>query len=118
MGKHTLTEKLDAIKGLNSQKYELLMAMDDNKRSQRINGYITKMYALGFDEKYEDKERVQYNVEKAVLRAVDIILDSTEKLPVNGQYQALGMPFGIGYLLIECKDSPKIPKPRYGSSFG
>merc|ERR1711879_926618 len=104
--------------GLNPQKHELFIAMNGNKKSQRINGYITKMYASGFQEKYEHKECIQYNVEKAVLRAVDIILDSSHKLPINGQYQSLGMPFGIGYLLIECKDSPKIPKPQYGSSFG
>merc|ERR1711951_78542 len=76
------------------------------------------MYALGFDEKYENKESIQYNVEKALLRAVDVILDSAQKLPIKGQYQALGMPFGIGYLLVECKDDPTLPKPSYGSSFG
>ena len=49
---------------------------------------------------------------------MDVVLDRGVELNKNGHYHALGMPLGIGYLLVECKDSPKIPKPRYNSTFG
>ena len=118
MVKYILERKLDVLQGLDSTKYERLMKMDESKRESRINGFIAKMYALGFDDEYDDEHDVRYNVERAALRALDIVLNPNEVLSEKGQYQALGMPLGIGYLLVECKDAPKIAKPRYGSTFG
>ena len=76
------------------------------------------MNVLGFDGEYDDEHDIRYNVERAALRALDIMLNSDEVLSGKGQYQALGMPLGIGYLLVECKDAPKVANRRYGSTFG
>merc|ERR550525_952990 len=116
--RYILQKKLSALKVIDGARYERIMAMDDERRRSRIDGYVNKMYAMQFDTKYEHDQDVKYNVEKSVLRAVDAVLDQNVTLKRNGHYHALGMPMGIGYLLVECKESPRIPKPQYNSTFG
>ena len=75
------------------------------------------MHALAFDDEMYDEHDIRYNVERAALRAIDIVLNCNEVLSGKGKYQAAGVPLGVGYLLVEC-NAPKITKPRYGSTFG
>jgi len=115
---HILRRKVSALKAMDSAKYEQFMAMEEEQRRQRVNGFIAKSYALGFDPQYDHDQDIAFNVEKAAMRALDAVLDLKVALNEKGQYHALGMPFGIGYLLVECKDAPKIVKPQFGSTFG
>ncbi len=115
--KFILESRLDAVKAMDTAKYERLLAMAEEERRSRVSGYVAAMYAMGFDAEYDHEEDVRFNVEKAVMKAVDAVLDCKVTLDGKGHWHSLGMPLGIGYLLVECKESPWIPAPQYESTF-
>lgn len=101
---------------ISKDKYEKWMKLNDENKNERVNGYIKQMYSFEFENKYNDNENIEFNVQNNINMAMNVILNKNIKFNENN-YQVLGMPFGIGYLLAEFRDMPIIPKPEYNSNF-
>ena len=101
---------------INRNKYIQFMKINKNDRDKRIENYIKNMYSFDFNgNEYNDDKNIEFNVKQGINHAIDNIINNNNNKGIN--LQVLGMPFGIGYLLVECRDIPIIPKPDYNSTF-
>mmetsp|Transcript_8199 Transcript_8199/g.12693 ORF Transcript_8199/g.12693 Transcript_8199/m.12693 type:complete len:605 (-) Transcript_8199:1139-2953(-) len=104
---------------INQNQWQRFMNMEKVQRKQRIDAYVCKMYASNFSaHRYDDAQNMECNVQHAINMAMNVILNDHQPMHAGDALQALGVPFGAGYLLVECRDVPIIPKPKYNSSFG
>ena len=105
----------DMMKNLiNRNKYQRFINLDEKIRNMTIDKYIKKCIHLILIKMYMMIHRILNGMLKNINIAIDAILNENNN---DLDLQILGMPFGIGYLLVECRDSI-IPKPRYNSTFG
>eukprot|EP01083_Nonionella_stella_P177172 621990_1 len=102
---------------VNGTKYKAFEALDEGKKKKRCEGYVKRMYSFGFVNEYNDGKNVEFNVMREVNAAIEMILNDKIGLGEGKEMQLLGMPFGIGYLMVECRDVPAIPACDYNSEF-
>merc|ERR1712013_28495 len=84
-------------------------AMSDSERNEMVRA----MYANDFVDGFEDALSVEANVRALMHRVLESESESERE-----RLQVLGMPSGVGYLLVECRHAPMVRQRRKGGTFG
>ena len=115
--RHALAErKGHAVGALASEKrVEQLARMGTAQREEMVRA----MFAADFEDVFDAAASLEANVRGVMERVIaGYVRDREEGFKGVVKEQVLGMPPGVGYLLVECRHAPRIRRPRKGGTFG
>jgi len=118
--------QLNEFEGKENQNVNALSALVDEKQFQTVQAMkewerqemVRAMYSASFEDVFVETLGIEANVRALMDRVISGYLAMGKKEKGLLKYQVLGMPPGIGYLLVECRHAPKVRRSRKGGTFG